>query len=287
MSDVTVVVDDRARLVTAVLAAGHWPQKEQERLTHAVHPHAKQTRQQVEALAEHPAVVTVNEALAQGVDVADFFTAALRSRWGSFKPLEPLPETFAARAWTKTLPHFGERSAMYIFWQAQATPWQKAQQDLEHIFYRNELAHYLGRLRQRPLAHAVRLMPNIVYPALQPVPVETETAVYLLLPPPKAVGESPPWPYDEDPGWVLAHTCHALMDYFLGDMLANFDEERRRLFKYAAAALFLEETIDEAEAMAYIVRTKKQRDLPHLPNAVEALRQWLEGEQTHLSNLDL
>ncbi len=53
-------------------------------------------------------------------------------------------------------------------------------------------------------------MPNLVFPALTPVVATAGDTLALLLPPPKAVGESPPWPFDEDPGWVVAIAAEQL-----------------------------------------------------------------------------
>jgi hypothetical protein len=289
MSDITILIDDRARLVTAVLAAGRWPQIEQARLTHAVHPHAKQTQQFVQRLAEHRAVTAINDALAANTPLASFFSTALRASWGSFIAREPLPEsdTFDTAAWLKMLPDFGEKSGLSVFWAAHQPAWEEAMSDLKAIFFDTPLARFLAQLRHQALDQQIAIMPNIVYPALQPVLAETAETVYLLLPPPKAVGESPPWPYDEDPGWVLERACHTLMDHFMADILSQFNSNQQRLLKYAAATLFLEEAIDETEANGYLIRTKKQHDLPRLPAAVTELRQWLEQGDRDLFDLDV
>jgi hypothetical protein len=289
MSDITILIDDRARLVTAVLAASRWPQLEQAQLTHAVHPHAKQTQQFVQRVAAHRAVTAVNEALSADTPPDHFFSTALRADWGSFIVREPLPgnDSFAAAAWLKTLPDFGEKSGLAVFWAGHQAAWEEAKSDLQAIFYDSQIGRFLAHLRRQPLSRTIHLMPNIVYPALQPILAETATAVYLLLPPPKAVGESPPWPYDEDPGWVLDRTCQTLMDYFLADILHQFNSEQQRLLKYAATALFLEEAIDEAEAMSYQIRAKKQHNLPRLPLAIKELRQWMAQGDRELFDLDV
>jgi hypothetical protein len=281
MSNLMILIDDRARLVTAVLAASRWPQMEQAQLTHAVHPHAKQTQQFVQRMADHAAVTAVNHALEANTPLAVFFSAALRADWGSFIQREPLPtsDAFDAAAWLKTLPDFGEKSGLAVFWAGHQSPWNDARSELDSIFYNSSLIQFLAHLRRQPINQTMAVMPNIVYPALHPILAETAETLYLLLPPPKAVGESPPWPYDEDPGWVLDHTCHTLLDYFLADILSQFDPDQQRLLKYAATTLFLEEAIDEMEATGYQIRAKKQHNLPRLPQAVATLRQWLEQDE--------
>jgi hypothetical protein len=287
MNDITILIDDRARLVTAVLAASHWPQQEQAQVTHAVHPHAKQTQQFVQRWANHGAVTAVNEALTANTPLTHFFSTALRASWGSFIAREPLPQSdsFDAAAWLKTLADFGEKSGLSVFWATHQTPWLEGVSNLKSIFHDSTLPRFLGQLRHQASEQQIVIMPNIVYPALQPVLAETAATIYLLLPPPKAVGESPPWPYDEDPGWVLERACHALLDHFMADILAQFTPNQQRLLKYAAATLFLEEAIDETEAAGYLIRTKKQHDLPRLAVAVTELRQWLEQGDRDLFDL--
>jgi hypothetical protein len=287
MTETKILIDDRARLVTAVLAASHWPQLEQAQLTHAVHPHAKQTQQFVQRLADHDAVTAVNEALATNTPLAIFFSTALRADWGSFIGREALPasDTFAAAAWLKRLPDFGEKSGLAVFWAGHQAPWHEALSDLETIFHHSPLARFLAHLRRQAISQTIAIMPNLVYPALQPVLAETAETIYLLIPPPKAVGESRPWPYNEDPGWVLDRTCHTLLDYFLADILSQFDPERQRLLKYAATTIFLEEAIDEMEATGYQIRARKQHNLPRLPVAVDTLRQWMAQKERSLNEL--
>jgi hypothetical protein len=289
MSDITILIDDRARLVTAVLAASHWPQIEQAQLTHAVHPHAKQTQQFVQRAADHRAVTAVNNALAANTPLSHFFSAVLRTSWGSFIVREPLPasDTFNTAAWLKTLPDFGEKSGLSVFWAAHQAPWLEGITRLKSIFHDTPLPRFLVQLRHQSLNQRIAIMPNIVYPALQPVLGETAETIYLLLPPPKAVGQSPPWPYDEDPGWVLERACHALMDHYMADILSQFNANQEQLLKYAAATLFLEEAIDETEATGYLIRIQKQHNLPRLPLAVAELRHWLEQGDRDLFDLDV
>jgi hypothetical protein len=280
VSEVRVVIDDRGRLVTAVLAAGDWPEREQAQERHAVHPHAKQTRHFVESYGGHPAVQGADARLAQlDGDVTDLFTAAFRCRWPDFRPEEAPPAGWDAAAWLATLPDFWEKTAVSHFWAEHAASWQKAGDELGAIWYDSKLTNFLRRLTKRPLRHDVAIMPNLVYPALRSVLAETRDTLYLLIPPPKAVGESPPWPYDEAPDWVLSQAGHYLVHYALQDEIDRFAPEKRPLLLRGAITLFLEEALDEAEAMAYMLRSKKQYDLPQLPLAIESLRQHLKTKE--------
>jgi hypothetical protein len=108
-------------------------------------------------------------------------------------------------------------------------------------------------------------MPNLVYPALTPVLATADDALTLLLPPPKAVGESPPWPYDEGSGWVVTAVCRQLIPYLLTTELAQLDRRQQHLALHVAVAYCLAQMLDEPEAQAYLLRTKKAHDMPELP----------------------
>lgn len=278
MSNLSVSLDDRARLVMAVLAAGDWPAREQQGQSHAVHPQAKLTRQHLVAYADHPAVNAVNKLLAQQTAVDVFFTAALRSSWPDLKPREALPAPLGDGRWLQQAADFYRRADLpATLWASQRQAWHEAVTDLHHIFCNGRLAHFLDRLNGRPGAYELFIIPNLVYPALLPLLVETAGGLFIILPPPKAFGESPPWPYREGIEWVLGQSCRRLLSHLWRQDLALLDARQRALRLHAATTLFLEESLGEAEAMAYLVRNKKQYQLPQLPQAVEQLRRRLQG----------
>lgn len=259
MSDsrVEIVIDDRLRLVTAVLAAGDWPGREQAQLTHAVHPHAKQTRQFVADFAHHPAVVWTNQVIESGESLDDVFTAVSQS------------------VQQEAFDEFLSETGLETFWQEHAADWQAAQNDLTAIFQTSHLPAFLNQIADEPISQTIRIMPNLVYPSLTAVLVSGFDALTLLQPPPKAVGESPPWPYGEDPGWVQASVCRRLAHFALADTLETLSPHEQALLLYAATTLYLETAVDPEEAIAYLVRTKKQYNLPKLPVVVAALRDYL------------
>ncbi|MCA9961439.1 MAG: hypothetical protein R3E31_17040 [Chloroflexota bacterium] len=286
MSEVTITIDERGRLVTAVLAASHWPQQEQAELTHAVHPHAKQTRHFVEAFQDHAAVQGVNALLASGTAVDDLFAAAFCCNWPDMTPQEPLPAGISVE-WTAALADFGRKTAVPSFWAEHEAMWHEALTDLEAICQYSRLPAFIERLTGRPLHKNLTAMPNLVYPALHSILAETVYSLYLLLPPPKAVGESPPWPYREGPDWVLAEACHRLVAYSLATVFAQAGPAREQLITRAAITLFLEEALGDAEAMSYMVRCKRQFKLPALPMAVDELREFMQGNGRSLFDLSI
>jgi hypothetical protein len=263
-SQVEIVIDDRLRLITAVLAAGNWPDIEQAQLTHAVHPHAKQTRQYVANAAAHPAVIWTNQVIEHGESLDDVFTAVSQN------------------IQQEIFDDFQKVTKIEPFWQEHTADWDEAQNDLTNIFQDSQLPTFLNQISDEPITKTIRIMPNLIYPVLFPVLVSGSDALTLILPLPKAVGESPPWPYGEDPGWVHANACRRLVQFALANTLETLPDDQQALLTHAAVTLYLETAVDEGEAMAYMVRSKKQHNLPTLPLVVEALRDYLEEDNGRL-----
>lgn len=281
MSQLTITIDERIRLVTAVLAASAWPAQEQAQKTHAVHPHARQTQHFVRPFAHHPAVQQTNQLLAAGAMPVDFCSAALRCSWPDFAVVEPLPPVEGIAAWAAALPAF-ERQAQLAarHWSAYQAVWQEAVDDLRRIFSPVELTPLLQQISGGALPPQVWLMPALVAPMLAPLLATASNAWLLLLPPPKAVGESPPWPYLEDPPWVVTQVCEQLLTHTLAVPLAAVDSQQGETWMKAAVSLCLSCVFDEMEAIAYILRSKKEKNLPQLPAAAERLQAALDPSGT-------
>ncbi len=275
MSELFVLIDERARLVTAVLAVSEWPEREQAQLTHAVHPHAKQTRHFLAPFASHAAVRSVNQMLAAGVPLAALFSAALRASWPDFVPQEAPPQEVPT-SWLADLADFAQQTAVAShYWPQHDALWQEALGDLRAIFTSHLLPGFLARASGQPFRQTIHVLPNLLYPYLSSVLAETSAALYLLPPLPKAVGESPPWPYREGPDGTLAEATMQLLSHSLQNTLAVMEPAQRQLILHAAVTLFLAEALGEADAMAYLVRIKRQFKLPTLPIVVEQARAWL------------
>ena len=279
MSDVSVSIDNRVRLAAAVLAASHWPDHEQAQDPHAVHTHAKMTRQFVSDFATHPAVNSLNTMLENDhLVLGDLFAAVLRSSWPLLEAAETLPEAYVDGEFMNQLADFYTDSAVAaFFWSDHNAVWEEAAKDLEKIFASSKFPAFVDKLLGRSLKRNIVVVPNLSYPTLQPIAVATTNTLYLILPPPRAYGESPPWPYREDPGWVVAQSCYALTEIILADMLQGLDSKKQELLRHAAVTLCLEETINQEESLSYLVRSKKQFNLPDLPATVEKMRAYLEN----------
>lgn len=279
MSDLSVVLDERVRLLAAVLSISDWPEMEQAIMPHAVHFQSKLTRQFLAEYKSPPAVALVNQALADGCSLSELFHTALAGQWPTFKPLEPLPGRFADGELNRQLAGFLQGSGLTEeFWPSQQPAWDEAIADLRTIFTDNPLPEFIGHLVGRPLTKDVVIVPAIVYPLLASVVVETAETYTIIIPPPKAWGESPPWPFRDGFDWVLGECCRELTHHLLRDVLASASADQLSLFKHGIATLFLETTLTDDEGMAYLVRAKRQYNLPKLPMFVEQLRDYLHNQ---------
>lgn len=274
-----VQIDNRVRLVAAVLAASDWPAHEQTIYgAHAVHPQAKATRHFLAEYGQHPAGTFINTLLPHNLVVSDLFSAAVRCQWPTFTPTEEL--SGRDNEWVHHLADFYVDTAIAaFFWADHEAPWREAQADLQHIFPNNQLTNFLSQLTGRPLAKQLIITPNLTYPALETVIASNTTHHYLILPPPKAVGESPPWPYRDGADWILAESCYQMS----GRVLTHLPPPQRQLLQHAATVIFLSQALDEAVAHFYLIRTKKENKLPQLPEIVDKLRTHLTNPQTTLA----
>ncbi|MEM7117305.1 MAG: hypothetical protein AAF614_33030 [Chloroflexota bacterium] len=258
MSEIVIGLDPQIRLIGLALAASSWPQREQAVLTHAVHPHAKRARQWLQVAKANAAIVSLDEQLANGASLALLYEKGL-----------------VDEAWRGQLAGFAAETAVLTnFVPAHEAVWETAVAELRDIVVVDKLADFLHRLCRETAVPPIYIHPNLLYPALTPVLAKTETAWHLLVPPPKAVGESPPWPYAEDPGWVVAQLCAALLPGLLS-IPAEPDG-----WLHALTAVCLGELVDDFEAQAYTLRSKKQHKLPHLPQMVAQVEAYLAGEVT-------
>lgn len=284
---VQVVLDERVRLTTAVLAVTVWPAMEQAVEPHAVHMQGKLARQflREKGLTEHPAVLRLNGLLEVGVGLDEVFTAVLSASWPDWQVQERLPE-LVSEAWLAELADFAQQSQLLAeLWAEQSDVWAEALDDLEQIYDTAVLADFMTKLMGRPISRPMIIVPTLLFPMLKGVAVSTAVAHYVILPPPKAWGESPPWPYRDGTDWSLGEACRVLSKHLLASEIADFTPEQCALLQHAAATIFLGQALSPEEEMSYLVRAKRQYKLPQLPAVVQKLRPWLETRQGALADV--
>jgi hypothetical protein len=269
---------NRIRLAAAVLAAGEWPIYEQQTFgAHAVHPHAKATRQYALDYAEHPAVTRLNDLLPAGIDLSALFSTVVRCAWPTFDPQEDLPDPFTGGEWAAEMGDFYVDTAIAAFFWADHDPlWATAIGDLKRIFAGNSLHTFFQALSGPELSRQIVIMPNLVYPATRTVVASNGTAFYAIVPPPKAVGESPPWPYRDGADWVAAECCFHLLAPVIGSELSGFSTDMEELLRHAATIVYLERHQNEGAALLYRAHCQQELGLPHITVAEEAVRSYLK-----------
>jgi hypothetical protein len=159
---------------------------------------------------------------------------------------------------------------------------------------RNFLAPYIGE-SNRPLV----FMPNLLYPTDHDILFEHDRALVLIVPPRTAWGESPPWPYGDDPAHliraVLLGFGAQLVREYLSDHApvvaaaatrplpvsdafasgyASWEEQFIALFCAAVVAIYLEDTLGAKEASGYLLMERRLRGLDVLPSAVSVFRRF-------------
>ena len=148
-------------------------------------------------------------------------------------------------------------------------------------------------------------IPNISYPTDQELGLRIGDTLVCIAPPRLAWGDSPPWPFDEDPAHVYRATIsqygRMLMLTFLrshgeqiaeaaqtplpvGDqfqvMYPTWEEQFTSVFVAAAVAIYLEDHVSKAEANAYVLVERKVRGMTVLPGAISVLRRFLSERES-------
>lgn len=288
-----VRIDDRVRLMSAVLAATKWPNQEQ----HRPHQHARMTVRQVDEFAHHPAVSGMQVLLDQGAPLEAFYTYVLKLSWPGLQDSH-VPRWVPPR-WNEHLQDFYIKTGLAELWQETNTDWQKARQEAEEVldqvnFYRF-LHPFLGQVVEQLV-----FMPNISYPVSRTIGVRIGGELIAIGPPREAWGDNPPWPFNEDPAHVYAaalgkYASLLMLSYLrqhaeqvapvaqkplaVGEqfqrLYPNWGDQFAEVFALGAVALFLEQSISKQEAEAYVLIQHKAKGLSVLPGVVHVLRRYL------------
>lgn len=295
--DVNVRLDDRMRLMSAVLAATDWPDKSQERQPHGTHAHSRATRKFLEPVKHHEAVQGLQGVLNQGAPVEAIFAFAAQMSWPEMNSAE-LPR-WAPAHWNEHLRDFYVKSNLSKWWKDEDSFWQssliESQKMFKGVAFKPFLKPFLGEINE-----TLVFIPNISYPTEMEVSLRQGGELLCLAPPRLAWGDSPPWPFDEDPGYIYRS---ALSQYGRLMMLAylranaekvapvaenslpvsdqykarfpTWQEQFTHLFVTAISALYLESRLSKAEANAYVLMERKTKGMAVLPGMVSVMRRYL------------
>ncbi|MGJ3237200.1 MAG: hypothetical protein ACFE0Q_00695 [Anaerolineae bacterium] len=301
---VKIMLDDRLRLIAMALAATDFPQKAQAQKRHHAHAHARAAIKHLQdrAMNQHPAIVTLQDMLDQGVPVEALFTLAMFFQWPQLTA-PTLPDWVPA-GWNEQLWDFYQQSEAGLFWQAADKSWQNANAESERVFtdkvfFKDLLAEFVGEVQEEMI-----FAPNLLWPADREIGIRVENQLISIVPPPLAWGESPPWPYDEETR-LAEHTYPMALSQYARLLMLNYlrshadqlgdatekdlpisDELKAQyptwedqfllLFKSAVVAIYLEDYINETEAKGFMMMEKRIRKMTELPGTVSVLRRFLQ-----------
>jgi hypothetical protein len=295
---VKVCIDNRVRLMSAMLSVTQWPDNEQERKPHGTHAHARGTRRFLKDYADHPAVLIVKTLIEHGAPLEAMYTYVTLLSWPDLQADELPP--WGPPHWNDAMHDFYTSSGLANWWEEEDYEWESARLESQEVIEKASFAEFLepfvGTVREDML-----FMPNICYPTDIELGIRTRNNELICIAPPRiAWGDNPPWPFNEDPAHVYRA---ALTQYGRLCMLAylrrnasalqsvtekplpvgerfiqshpTWNEQLAALFVIGAVALFLESAIGKQEAMAYIIMQKKAEGVTILPGVVSVLRRYL------------
>ena len=299
---VQVLLDNRIRLLSAVLAATDFPDTSQQRKRYHAHSHARATRKYMQDnnLTNHPAVQDVQQLLSQNAPLEALYTLVLQLSWPELE-MSALPR-WAPAELPGHLRNFYEAAKLEKFWHDTAKPWDDAftqgSNVFEKVHFKEFLEPFLGEIEEEMI-----FIPNICYPADDEIGLRAGASLVAIVPPPQAWGDSPPWPYDEDT--MMTHSYRAALLQYARLLLTKYLRENAEavaeatskelpvsdqfkaehpawedqfvtLFITAAVAIYLEDFVAEAESRAYILMERKTRGMTILPATISVLRRYMK-----------
>jgi hypothetical protein len=300
--DVQVKLDDRIRLMSAVLAATDYPDKAQQRKPHGTHAHARSMRKFVSDHTSHPAVKETQGLLDQGTPIEALFTLIMLLKWPELEIAE-LPR-WVPSGYNQHLRDFYTATGLedWLKTNTEKELWDKALSETQKIFaetsFKSFLEKFVGKIEEN-----FYFVPNISYPTNYDVGVRIGSDLYCIAPPPPAWGESPPWPYD-DPT-MTSHSYQAALTVYGRILLLTYlrsnqeklaaitenelpvsDEFKARhpswedqfaeLFCMAAVAMYFETHVSNMDYKAYVLMQKKAHGMALLPGTVSVMRRYLK-----------
>lgn len=302
-SDVEVRLDKRLRMMSAVLAATDWPEKVQKKNPHGTHAHARATTRFISDHRAHPAVKSMQRLLDNGAPLEAIFTFALFLRWPDLTlELESQPGWVPAH-WVDDLHDFCQKSGLVDWWEQEDSAWMKSEQESQRMFnavtFKPFLTPFIGKITEKLV-----FVPNISYPSDQEIGIRLGQELLCMAAPRLAWGDSPPWPFDEDP----AHIYRAALSQYgrlllipymrahaervaaaaktplpvskpFSDLYTGWEEQFIALFVAAAVAIFLEDYVSEVEAKAYVLMAHKAQGMTILPGTISVLRRYLSEHE--------
>ncbi len=285
-TQIKIVVDDRVRLLSAVLAVTSWPANEQTVHRHRAHLHARQTAEWVKSCGNHAAVRQMEALLAQGYTLDDLYGYALDLTYPGLEPRGTYPVAFDG--WNAALRDFANTADLAAWWATNEVPWQTACEQAEQIIGQAPVVALLDAFCGT-VPEYLCFMPNVSYPSEKQIGVLSENTLLCVVPPPVAWGDNEPWPFDDDAVYVLrcafSEYARVLMTRYVRGARTDeglpvvWDEALLQLFVAGAVAVFLEQAVSPRESGAYVLMERRVNGLAALPEVVEQLKLYLAARE--------
>jgi hypothetical protein len=278
VSDVTVKLDDRVRLMSTVLAATDFPEKSQQRKPHGTHAHARMARKYLSDHTGHPAVKSTQLMLDGGTPLEALFTLALRLSFPDLRLNGDAPVWMPA-GYPDQLRDFYITADIEGWWRKERMVWDKALTEAQRVFQNVHFKSFLQPFVDE-IPETFVFIPNISYPTDKELGLRFDNQLICIAPPPMAWGDSPPWPYDEETmlmhsfkvslvqyGRLIltqilrqnaegvkeaAETELPLNDQFRAQF-PTWEEQFVELFVTAVVAMYLESHLNEAEYKSFVL----------------------------------
>jgi hypothetical protein len=302
-SSIIVQVDDRIRLMAALLSMTTWPFQEQDRQPHDVHAHAKATRLYLKDAEEHPAVLTMQELMEAGRSLDELFCYGTCLTWPNVRARGTDAPEWAPREWSAQIRDFTYSTRIRDLWERDKAAWDAAEEQVRRALSGGDPSAFLARFFG-PTDVELVFQPNLAFPTDRALVLQRPDEVICVCPPRIAWGHNPPWPFDDDPANTYADAMLKYAAVFLREYLARHPREtaaiqsaklpvpntfRARhpewldrfavLFTNGLAAIFLEETFGEKEAASFVLMAHKEHGFEVLESVVDVLRRFLEGHK--------
>ncbi|XWX03805.1 hypothetical protein VZO05_14975 [Aggregatilineales bacterium SYSU G02658] len=311
-SDIAVIVDDRVRLFSAVLAATDYPQTSQAVKRYHAHPHARTTLKHLNEMnaAAHPAAQGMQQLIHSGIPLHDIFSVALRTNFETYK-FQGKPPVWLREEWLYQLTNFAQEMRLVSLWQnpISARAWEDAYTQMTNIFRPVAVKAFLKPFFGE-IAEDLLVMPNLSYPAEVELGLRTPHQLLSLIPPPLAWGESNPWPFDEETNVTqsyraaLAQYCRILLTEYLRDNADRVAEASKKplpvtpqlrekhptwvdqftaLFISGVVYIYLEDHFSKLESNAFELMERKVRGMTLLGATISVMRRYINeyGNRYH------
>lgn len=292
-----VGIDDRIRLMSAVLSITDWPQRAQQRKGHRPHVHARNTTRWLAGFERHPAIQIAQYLLNQNAPPEAFYTYALKLTWPDLQIQNP-PRWVPAN-WNDYLYEFFHQSGLQDLWDQDVKAWGKAEIEasdvLSNSYFYEFLEPFVGNIAEQLI-----YMPNISYPSDMAIGVRVGSELVCVGPPRIAWGDNEPWPFDEDPSHIysssLTEYARLLMLSYLrrnrdaiepvtkkklpvSDAFRaahpSWGDQFITLFVPGFVALYLHDQVSPQESKAFTLMEKKTRGVDILPGVISVLDRYL------------